>query len=179
MKTNKSIDDNLVKQFQSGNANALTELVKRWHKQFCEKAYWIVKDGDLSKDIAQDCWRVIIDKIHDLKDPGSFGSWSMRIVYSKSLDTIRASTKKRIRHEEFAYEQTIETVDDQEDDLLKNKLLKAVKRLSEQQQIVLNLFYVEAYSIKQISSILNISIGTTKSRLFHAREKLKKVLKNK
>ena len=59
------------------------------------------------------------------------------------------------------------------------ELLKAIKKLPEQQQIVIRLFYVEDYTLKEISEILNISIGTAKSRLFHAREKLKLILKNR
>ena len=50
MKRDKTIDAKLVTQYLSGNANALTELVKRWHKLFCEKAYWLVKDVDVAKN---------------------------------------------------------------------------------------------------------------------------------
>ncbi len=53
MKTDKRIDARLVEDFQSGNNEALAALVKRWHLLFCKKAFWIVKDADLSKDIAQ------------------------------------------------------------------------------------------------------------------------------
>ena len=69
MKKDKTIDGLLVQQFQLGNKPALTQLVKRWHKTFCEKAYWIVKDADVAKDIAQDSWSIIINKINDLKTP--------------------------------------------------------------------------------------------------------------
>ena len=55
----------------------------------------------------------------------------------------------------------------------------AVKLLPEHHQMVINLFYVEDYSLKQISEILSISVGTAKSRLFHAREKLKTIIKDK
>jgi RNA polymerase sigma factor (sigma-70 family) len=58
-------------------------------------------------------------------------------------------------------------------------LSKAIKTLPTKQQMVIKLFYVEEYSLKQISDLLNISLGTTKSRLFHAREKLKLILKEK
>ena len=85
----------LVTEYLSGNANALTELVKRWHKLFCEKAYWIVKDADTAKDIAQDSWKTIIVKINNLQDPKSFGAWALRIVYTKALDDINTNKRKR------------------------------------------------------------------------------------
>ena len=177
MKTNNTIDGDLVKQFQSGNANALTELVRRWHKQFCEKAHWIVKDVDQSKDIAQDSWRTIIAKIEDLKEPDKFGGWALRIVYSKALDSVRVSSKRHLRLEEFARGQPRIEEEYHENQQLKNELLKAIRSLPVKQQLVIKLFYVEAYSLQEIGGFLNISIGTAKSRLFHAREKLKRILK--
>lgn len=178
MKKQKLTNTSLVEQFQSGNLNALTVLVKNWHKQFCDKAYWIVKDKELAKDIAQDSWKIIIDKINDLKDPKNFSGWAMRIVYTKSLDAIKEANKKRIKQTNYIKEQVIEIDNSTENNLIKQQLLKAVNSLSYKQQIVIRLFYVEDYSLKEISKLLNISIGTTKSRLFHAREQLKKQLKN-
>ncbi len=58
-------------------------------------------------------------------------------------------------------------------------MLKAIQTLPDEQKAVIKLFYLESYSIKQISELLKISAGTTKSRLFHAREKLKQTLKQK
>ena len=58
-------------------------------------------------------------------------------------------------------------------------LLKAIKTLPAHQQMVIRLFYAEDYSLKDISNTLNISEGTAKSRLYHAREKLKLILKNR
>lgn len=184
---NKNQDSNatLVLQFQSGDLTALPKLVKRWHKVFCNKAHWLTKNAEVSKDIAQDSWKTIIDKINDLEDSNRFGSWSLRIVYSKSLDWLRANKKEQDALHVFTYHQSesesetetgTEVIDDEP---LKKAILKAIALLPNQQQMVINLFYVEDYSLKQIADILEISIGTAKSRLFHAREKLKKQLKNR
>ncbi|WP_341215018.1 RNA polymerase sigma factor [uncultured Wocania sp.] len=179
MKKDKTIDTVLVTQYLSGDANALTELVKRWHKLFCEKAYWLVKDADVAKDIAQDSWKTIIVKIDKLQDPKSFGAWALRIVYTKALDYINSNKRTRNNLEHYKYEQDIIVVENETDESLKKALLKAIKNLVEHQQTVIKLFYVEDYSLKEISDILNISVGTAKSRLFHAREKLKDTLKEK
>ena len=174
------IDSKLVLDYQSGNLKSLNLLVKNWHKTFCEKAFWIVKDPDVAKDIAQDSWRIIIAKINDLKDPESFGSWALRIIYTKSIDWINSNRKEIKTYEVYKYEQEVLTVDEylpHED--LKITLLASIKKLPIQQQEVINLFYVQDYSLNDISKTLGISVGTAKSRLFHAREKLKQILKTK
>ena len=178
MNTDKHIDARLVEAYQSGNKEALAALVKRWHLLFCKKAFWIVKDADLSKDIAQESWQTIMDKINTLKDRSSFGSWALRIVYSKSLDHLRTKSRERVRLKDLAIEQITNNNETDDNESVKKRLLIAVKKLPEQQQSVIRLFYTEDYSLKEISKTLNISTGTVKSRLFHAREKLKQQLKH-
>ena len=120
-----------------------------------------------------------MEKLHGLNDENSFGSWVLTIVYRKSIDWIRANKKETERLHEYYNEQTAIETEESDNEKLKKELLKAIKKLPEQQQTVIRLFYVEDYSLKEISEIINISIGTAKSRLFHAREKLKLILKNR
>lgn len=179
MPTQNEISDHLlVIAYQSGDNNALNMLVKRWHKTFCNKAFWIVKDADLAKDIAQESWRTIMNKIDDIRDPSRFGSWALRIVFSKSMDVLRQNSKTQSRHKQLLNEQedTVEEVVDNSP--LKAKLLETIKTLPLHQQSVIKLFYVEEYSLREISELLNIHVGTVKSRLFHARETLKQTLKH-
>lgn len=178
-KNNDIVDGWLVLQYQSGNKKALAVLVRRWHKVFCRKAYWVTKDKDVAKDIAQESWRVVLSKIHSLKEVNKFGSWALTIVYRKAIDWIRKNKKETEQLQNYFVEQSIPDEVRDEDELLKKELLKAILRLSENQQTVINLFYVEEYSLKEIGKILNISIGTAKSRLFHARENLKLILKQR
>ncbi|WP_055443170.1 RNA polymerase sigma factor [Lacinutrix himadriensis] len=179
MKIDKRSDAKLVLAFQSGDKKALATLVKRWHLTFCKKAFWLVKDADVAKDIAQDSWQTIIAKIDTLKDTSSFGSWALRIVYSTSLDVLRTKNSERFKQEEYVKNQEVIVEDNNENTTLKRKLLLAIQDLPEQQQQVIKLFYLEEYSLKEISKTLDISLGTAKSRLFYAREKLKTILKNR
>lgn len=177
-KKGRLIDGPLVMEFQSGNTRALVTLVERWHKTFCDKAFWMVKDADAAKDIAQDCWQVIIDKIGSLENPERFGAWALRIVYTKSIDAIKARNRAQAIQNQLKEEQDfVSIVEDSERDDIKQNLLNLLNTLPEHQQMVVRLFYVQDYSLKEISNILNISVGTTKSRLYHAREKLKTILK--
>ncbi|MEZ4811445.1 MAG: RNA polymerase sigma factor [Allomuricauda sp.] len=177
MKTTQKIYDGLlVLEYLAGNDKSLSLLVKRHHPRLCGHSYQYTLDIEASKDIVQDAWKTVIGKLHTLKDPNSFGAWATKIVTRKSLDHINRIRRDRGQLEEYSSEKHIvETGEDRESEI--SRLLKAIKELPYDHQKVLRLFYLEEYSLKEIGDILEISVGTTKSRLFHAREKLKKILK--
>jgi len=172
-------DKYLIEQYLAGDKSTLPILVKRWHKIFCEKAFWILQDKNLAKDVAQECWIIIIKRLHTLKNLDSFKSWALRIVYTKAIDAHKQRSKG---FQELAKEDRVEDTrtDETGDNLaLKSALAKAIQNLSKDKQDIIRLFYMEEYSINEISSFLQIPVGTVKSRLFKAREKLKLILKNK
>ena len=172
------IDEIIIGRYIAGDKSALQILVKRWHKIFCKKAYWVLRDKALSKDVAQECWIIIIDKLYTLKKTENFKSWALRIVYNKSIDAHKRCVKEMQESKKIECLENSTSVDNENDVLLKQKLLTAIQDLPSNKQVILRLFYVEEYSIKEISSLLNIPIGTVKSRLFKAREKLKSILKS-
>ena len=178
--TNQPEDYWLLEQYISGQNGALAVLVQRWHSKLCKQAYWYTKDSEASKDIAQESWESVIKKADNLKDPKKFGSWILTIVKNKSINWIRK--QKRSNAEIEFHRKGIKEIDNEE--VKRNSeetdpVLKEIQKLPENHQIVLKLFYLEEYSLKQISKILNISKGTVKSRLFYAREKLKSSLKQR
>ena len=179
MSSDQNRDADLVKRYITGEKEALAILVKRWHKLFCEKAYWMVKDKDAAKDIAQDSWSTIIHKIELLKAPKQFKYWAYSIVRNKSMDWLRQQSKMQRRSVSSELPLKYEPEDHSESEVLKQRLLNAIQLLTADQKAVLKLFYIEAYSLKQISNIVGVSVGTVKSRLFHAREKLKTILKHR
>jgi len=176
-KSKEKSDAELVIQYQSGDKKALIILVTRWHKNFCKHAYWYTKNIELSKDVVQESWTVIINKIETLRQADKFGSWGLSIVTRKAIDSLREQNKYRKLD---AYTEANLVEEEQNNTSpLHDILLKEIKGLPNEQQIVLKLFYVEGYKINQISEFLNIAKGTVKSRLFTAREKLKTILKER
>lgn len=172
----KIFDGLMVLQYRTGTKKALSVLVNKYHPKLCKHAYWYTHDLDASKDIVQDSWSMMFKKLDSLKDPNLFGSWAFRIVTRKSLDFIHKKNRESAKLNDFYNTSVIgENEVDNEKDI--QKVLKAIQTLPEGQQVVVRLFYTEHYSLKEISDILEISTGTVKSRLFHAREKLKLILK--
>ena len=176
MNTTKVFDALLVLQYQSGDKKALGILVKRYHGKLCRHSYWFVKDVDVSHDIVQDSWSIILKKLNTIRDANAFECWAMRIVTRKSLDFLKKEKNERRKLKAYGLERNDEEPYMDRANEIK-KLNSAIGQLSQNQQIVLRLFYIEDYSMHEISEILEISIGTVKSRLYHAREKLKVILK--
>lgn len=173
-------DELLIIKSQEGNQKALDLLVKRWHPRLIKQAFWTTKDMESAKDIAQECWPAIIKGLRRLKSPEKFKVWANKIAYFKSVDWIRSKQKDRENQKKNSevtesWEQTRDEGREGKVRLLKRMILQ----LPEEQQSVLRLFYLEEHSIVEIGEILHIPPGTVKSRLFHAREQLKKKLKRK
>lgn len=169
-------DSQLVVGYLLGDKKAMALLVKRWHKKFCLLAYKYTNNYDEAKDVVQDSWVVIMNNVCNLKDPNKFISWSMCIVTRKALDELN-NKKREVKLE--AYHLEVEQLPELEETNDKVKIRKAIKSLSVNQQIVLRLFYRDRQRLSDIAIILGVSVGTVKSRLFTAREKLKMIIKNK
>jgi RNA polymerase sigma-70 factor (ECF subfamily) len=172
----KILDGLLVLKYRSGTKKALNILVNKYHSKLCRHSYWYTSDIDVSKDIVQESWGTMVKKMESLKDPNLFSSWAFRIVTRGSLDYLNKRKRELEKLEDYYKENVvIEVEQDETNDA--QKLLLAIQKLSKEQQMVLRLFYTESYSLNEISVILDVSLGTVKSRLFHAREKLKIILK--
>lgn len=169
-------DKELIEMYKAGNEKALSLLVKKWHVPFCKLAYGYVKEAAIAKDIAQNSWQIILKKMPELKDVDRFKNWAIRIVVRQSIDWIRKDQREFYKLEKYYREQTIaSTKSSAQDEMLeyKQRIRTEISKLTPEHQQIIRLFYTESYTLKEISSILKLSVGTVKSRLFHAREKIK------
>jgi len=173
-------DAQLVESYQKGNNKAIAVLVKRWHQMFCKVAYRYTKDADAAKDIAQEGWQIILDKLTEIEDAKKFKSWAIRIVTRRCIDWLRTQNREQAKLQNYyvGNSTTVSENSENQKELRKRALLLALTELPAHQQYAIRLFYLENYSLKEIAEITNVSIGTAKSRLFNAREKLKSILKN-
>ncbi len=177
-KPDKIVDSLLVISYRSGDKKAFDLLVRRWNKRLCSHAYGYVKDWSVAKDVTQDTWSTVLKKIHTLRDTNCFGSWAMTIVSRKSLDVVSRQKpfKKEIDSQFWDGQKEFEDTSEYRDNKIKR--VKAIMaHLPFERKMVLKLFYLEEYSLNEISAITGASLNTVKTRLFRAREKIKKELK--
>lgn len=175
-RSNHILNESLARKYQSGDKEALKELIRRFNPQLRSKIYYHTRSRDSVHDISQDCWYAIITKLEEVKFQIGFEAWALNIARNKAIDWIRHQQKERNRKSDSEQENS-SSIQIEESNPRINELRKSMNLLSDAQRIVLELFYVDNLSIKEISSVLGISSGTVKSRLFNAREYLKKTIK--
>ena len=178
MKKEKVFDELLVLQFQAGSKQALELLFRRWNKKLVQRAYWQTRNIPAAQDVVQEVWIIVWRDLMKLKDASKFSSWILTITYRKAVDWVRMNQKERKANEALpASEETDHDHDENQEDNI-NVLQKALTALDVDQRNILSLYYLDKQSVAAIASILKIPKGTVKSRLYHAREKLKNIIES-
>ena len=178
----------LIKKIKSGDIEAFSTLVLRYEKRAFNFAYRILKDAHLAEDATQEAFLRVYSKIDTFLGTSSFSTWFYTILNNICLDILR---KKSRQSETLTISQT--SADDEEYELqiedksagpyeaLQKKdaaalLEKAIDLLSYEHRLVIILRDIEGREYEEIAKILNISLGTVKSRLSRARLALRKIL---
>lgn len=169
----------LIIRCQANDKVAQGLLWRRWNRKVMKWSYDFIKDQDLAYEIAQESWISILNGIGRLKDVSLFRFWAYRIVQRRAADWIKKEQRQRVSVEAVKYETdqfTSSQIEKKLDPV--DSMLIAIKSLPQTQQEILRLFYLEKTPIKVLTKLLNKPEGTIKSRLFHAKELLKKKLNN-
>lgn len=128
-----------------------------------------------AEDTLQDSFITIFNKIKQYNHKGSFEGWLKRITINTALLKYRQKAPLQIVDEITMTEEVVE-IDFEDTDLDINFLLNTIQNLPDKYRLVFNLYVLDSYSHKEISEMLHISQGTSKSNLSRARKILKKEL---
>jgi RNA polymerase sigma factor (sigma-70 family) len=122
---------------------------------------------------------MIFKDIKKFKHKGSFEGWAKRVTINVALQKFRK--KSILKFDKIEENQLTEeeiTVDVDEKNISLSFLLSLINELSPKYQLVFNLYVLDGYSHQEISDLLNISTGTSKSNLFRARKLLQNKINN-
>jgi len=130
---------------------------------------------DEAKDNLQEGFIRVFRKIKQYRSEGSFEGWMRKIMVNISLQKYRDRMKMNPVYElEGVREQASETASDL---VTEKDLLQMISELPPRYRLVFNMYAIEGYSHKEISEMLGISEGTSKSNLSRARDILQNKLK--
>jgi RNA polymerase sigma-70 factor (ECF subfamily) len=166
----------------AGNKASERKLFETFYGKMLGVSMRYTNDSDQAKDILQDGFIKVFDKLGKFNRKGSLEGWIRRIVVNTAIDSIRKQKRSMtIAHSEDklddgATDWDDDSVDEEEFTLQVNDVMSALTKLSPAYRTVFNLYVVENYSHREIAEKLGISEGTSKSNLAKARKNLKKLL---
>ncbi len=171
-------DEYLVASARAGDRAALARLVSNWQPKLLAHAYRLTGDPEQARDVAQDGWADIIKGLPRLKDTKVFPAWAYRIVTRRAADNIRRNMRKRRTEAAYAAEPARVDLSHSKMEVGADKtpLGRAIAALPPPQRAAIALFYIEDFTVAEISVALEVPAGTIKTRLMHARTKLRATL---
>lgn len=172
-------EEKLVKEAIKGNTLAFGELVRHYEKFVFNVAYSFTANYDDAFDVAQDSFIKAWKKLSLFKGEASFSTWLYRITANTAKDLL--AERNRRQHESEADEHIPSQYETPEERAIREEnareLRQALDALDPEMREILVLRELEQLSYTEISELLGLEMGTVKSRLSRAREKLREILR--
>jgi RNA polymerase sigma factor (sigma-70 family) len=166
-------DELLVMMAQTGDRRAFERLHKRWSKRLARAALRYTGSAETARDLSQECWLAIWKGIGRLRDPKRFRSYAFGVLHRRGADHVRAAIQTRSR---AGTQQEALRLSEPARQSEGSALRHAFAALPPDQRLAAHLHFVEGLTLSEIAEAQEIPPGTAKSRLFHARRKLKAAL---
>jgi RNA polymerase sigma-70 factor (ECF subfamily) len=165
----------LVDRARDGDLDAFEQLVRERMDAVYRLTHAIVLDPADAADATQETFVAAWRQIPSLRDPARFDAWLERIAVNAARMTLRSRRRRRVR--EVAASSAVETLAERTADMPDASLLtNALHQLSPDQRTLLALHHLEGRSVAELAELLEIPVGTVKSRLFTARRALDEAL---
>jgi len=173
----KDKDAALVNDCKRGDRQAMSQLVSQYQQPVFNAAYRILGNLDDAADATQTVFLKVFEHLAEYDQKFKFFSWVYRIAINESLNQV----KKRRAQESLddgqasPWQGPAEELDTKR---LRKRVQDALMLLSDDYRIVVVLKHISGCSYQQIGEILQIPEKTVKSRLYSARQLLKKTLES-
>jgi RNA polymerase sigma factor (sigma-70 family) len=158
----------IVRGCQENKPGAQQELYDMFKMKMFGVCMRYAGNYDDAQDILQEGFLKVFEKIHQFGFKGAFEGWIRKVMVNTALEKYRLHYRQIPIHENI-----IEIEFEQENEITSNidmnELIRIVQELSPRYRVVFNLYAIEGYSHKEISEMLQINEGTSKSNLSRAR----------
>ena len=168
-------DTTLIQRAIDGDERAMRQLWSQHAPHIDAVVRRLVGNADDAVDIAQEVWSQIFRALPTYRGDSQFGTWAHRIAVNRTLNALRR-TRRLAKIETDIEEDTASVEHGSERALLAASIEDAAARLSPGARTVFLMHDVEGYTHEEIATALGITAGGSKSQLFKARAKLRKLL---
>jgi RNA polymerase sigma-70 factor (ECF subfamily) len=165
----------LVYRCRQGEAGALAALVEAWERPLFYFIRRLVTEEQDAWDVLQETWLHVFRGIRSLRDPRALPAWLYRIARNRAMSLLR----DRYQEQLLRAEQAQECADREEAEFTFEDAAAVhhgLSRLSLPHREALTLFFLDDLTLEEIAAVLQVPIGTVKSRLHYAKQALRQVL---
>lgn len=177
----------LITRTQNGDTQAFNAIVHTYQQRIYDLIYKRVRHHETAEDLCQEVFLKAWQALPNFKEKSVFYNWLYRIAVNCSIDFLRSQKREIV----FPHAALPENADDElkmtwtqsspdeilEKEELRHIIRKGTRQLPLGQRRVFYLHYGKGLPIKEIASRMNKSEGTVKAHLYHARQKLRRILR--
>jgi len=172
-------DKHILETYSSDREKGFRLLVVKYRERLYFHIRKILIVHDDTDDALQNTFLKIWEKLDCFREQSSLFTWIYRIATNEALALLKK--RKKLKNLDQADIESIFNASAEADswfegDQVQRKLLNAIRRLPEKQQVVFNMRYFGDLKYEEISEILSISIGSLKASYHHARKKIESFL---
>ncbi len=161
----------------SGDTAAFTELVNRHKAMVFTITNRILKSREDAEEIAQDVFLKVFQSLNKFKREAKFSTWVYRIAFNTAVSKTRKKSLEVLAIDEnmienYTFDEIIDDTGELSLDDKKKYYEIALKKISEEDNLLLTMFYMDEQSIDDISEITGLSVSNVKVKLHRTRKRL-------
>jgi RNA polymerase sigma-70 factor (ECF subfamily) len=174
-------DERLVRRFQEGSADAFEVLVQRHGTRVYNLCFRILGDPEEAADASQDTFLAALRKLNTFRGDSAFTTWLHRVAVNACYDSLRRKRRRPliqiVRDEDDERpEPSLPSPDHADQVVFSVDVGRALMEVPEEFRVVLVLADVQDLPYDEIARVLEIPVGTVKSRVFRGRAALGRAL---
>lgn len=175
--------ERLITRILQGDQGAFRELVNMYSKHVFHTAYSVLRDVKEAEDASQEVFIQVFKALPQYRSEG-FKTWITRITLNKSID-LKRKIVRRTPEQQGDREEELERIPSRDEDTLnllihkekKHELRQKVLSLPDNHREVITAFYLEEKNYEQIACELGVTVKTVESKLYRARQWIRKTWK--
>ena len=181
-------DEFLIKDFQKGNIKSYNQLVYRYKDKLFNYIYQFVRDVNLAEDLLQDTFLKLYTHKNSYREVAKFSTWIYTIAGNFAKTELRKfKRRKTYSHSDLSFDDREFIVEDKSktaseilhQDQLSKELNECLYKLPLKFKTIIILRDIQELSYDEISTIVDLPLGTVKSRINRGRVKLHDCLQQK
>jgi len=173
--TGTARETDLIRRIAEGDRKAFEELYYLYHRRLARFLTRLTRRYDIAEEVVNDTFWVVWRKAKTFRGDSQPSTWILGIAYRKARNAFRTSARLA---EKNLQAELLPPTDEEPagTEELRDWLTRALAELPVEQRLAVELCYELGYSCEEISKIMDCPVNTVKTRLFHARAKLQRLL---